>query len=298
MDDTMTKGSMDRAISALRSAGWIRREERLLAGRVGGLVWVIASLSIIALALVMPGAHRGALLALGAAGCAWGLFSGLALDYGSLPVWLIHASAVIGTAAIAAAIALSGGATSPAWACLFYVIVFAAYFFTPPAAAVYFVVCVVVECVVVIAASPASRAQGTAKVVIAAPAFLVLGSALIAGKRFMLGLRRRAERLAAEQSALRRVATSVVSGEPVERFYSLVAVEAAQLLGASGAGILRLAETRKATILGSWASDPQRQYAVGDSVAVPPGGEVAEALSEGRPVRIVQTADSLLGGLG
>ncbi|HWD74765.1 MAG TPA: sensor domain-containing diguanylate cyclase [Solirubrobacteraceae bacterium] len=294
----MTRGSMDRAMSALRSAGWIRRDERVLAGRAGGVVWVIASLSVIVLALVMPGAHRIALLALGAGGCAWGLFSGLVLDYGRLPVWLIHASAVVGIAAIAAAIALSGGATSPAWACLFYVVVFAAYFFTPSAAAAYFVACVVVECVVVIAASPASRAQGTAKVVIAAPAFLVLGSALIAGKRFMLGLRGRAERLAAEQSALRRVATSVVSGEPVDRFYGLVAVEAAQLLGASGAGILRLAETGEATILGSWASDPRRQYAVGDRVAVPPGGEVADALAEGRPVHIVQTADSLLGGLG
>ncbi|HWE11087.1 MAG TPA: sensor domain-containing diguanylate cyclase [Solirubrobacteraceae bacterium] len=294
----MTKCSMDRAMSALRSAGWIRREERVLAGRVGGLLWIIASLSIVALALVLPGAHRVALLALGAGGCAWGLFSGLVLDYGRLSVWLIHASAAVGTAAIAVAILLSGGATSPAWACLFYVVVFAAYFFTPAAAAAYFLACAVVESAVVVAASPASRGQGTAKLVIAAPAFLVLGSALIAGKRFMLGLRRRAERLAAEQSALRRVATSVVSGEPVERFYGLVAVEAAKLLGASGAGILRLAESGRATILGSWASDPQRQYAVGDGVAVPPGGEVAGALSEGRPVRIAHTADSLLGGLG
>jgi diguanylate cyclase (GGDEF)-like protein len=298
MDDTMTKGSMDRAISALQLAGVIRREERVLAGRVGGLLWVIASVSVIALALVIPGTHRVALLVMGGGGCAWGLFSGLLLDFGRLPVWLIHLSAAVGTVAIAVAIGLSGGASSPAWACLFYVVVFAAYFFTPPAAAAYFLACVLVECVVVIAASPASRDQGIAKAVIAAPAFLVLGSALIAGKRFMLDFRHRAERLAAEQSALRRVATAVVSGEPVEHFYHLVAVEAAQLLGASGAGILRLAGTGEATVLGAWASDPQRRYVVGDCVAVPPHSEVADALNGGRPVRVEQTADRLLGGMG
>src|ERR1700756_334557 len=174
MDDAMTTGWMRRVTPAARSAGSIPPEERVAAGRAGGLVWVIASLSVIALALVMPGAHRIALLALGAGGCAWGLFSGLVLDYGRLPAWLIHASAVVGIAAIAAAIALSGGATSPAWACLFYVVVFAAYFFTPPAATAYFLACCVVEVVVVLTSAPGSRAIGTAKAVIAAPAFLVL----------------------------------------------------------------------------------------------------------------------------
>jgi diguanylate cyclase (GGDEF)-like protein len=298
MDDAMTRGWIRRVTPAVRSAGSIPPEERVAAGRVGGLVWVIASLSVIALALVMPGVHRIALLAMGAAGCAWGTFSGLLLDYGRLPVWLIHVSAAVGTAAIAVAIALSGGATSPAWACLFYVVVFAAYFFTPPAAAAYFLACCVVEVVVVLTSAPASRAIGTAKAVIAAPAFLVLGAALIAGKRFMVNLRRRAERLAAEQGALRRVATAVVSGEPVERFYRLVAVEAAGLLRGSGAGIVRLGVDGEATILGSWAEEPGREYSAGDRVTVVPDTDVAHALSAGRRARVSHTPDILLSRLG
>jgi predicted signal transduction protein with EAL and GGDEF domain len=287
-----------RVILALRAAGSILPEERVVAGRVGGLVWVIGSLSVIALALVMPGTHRLALVAMGVAGCAWGTFSGVVLDYGRLPVWLIHASAAVATAAVAVAIALSGGAQSPAWACLFYVVVFAAYFFTPPAAAAYFLACVVVEGIVVLTAAPATRNQSAAKAVIAAPAFLVVGLALIAGKRFLVNLRRRAERLAAEQSALRRVATAVVSGEPVERFYRLVAVEAARLLGGSGAGIVRLGSAGEATILGSWAAEPGHEYAAGDRVRAAPHTDVADALSAGGAARVSETPDILLGRLG
>jgi diguanylate cyclase (GGDEF)-like protein len=294
----MTTGLRSRLIPALRSAGKIPPEERVAAGRVGGLVWVIASLSVVALALVMPGAHRVALVAMGAAGCVWGTFSGLRLDYSHLPVWLIHLSAAVGTAAIAVAIALSGGAESPAWACLFYVVVFAAYFFTPPAAAVYFGACIVIEVVIVLTSSPAARAQGTAKAVIAGPAFLAVGLALIAGKRFLVSLRRRAERLAAEQGALRRVATAVVSGEPVERFYRLVAVEAARLVGGTGAGIVRLGATGEATVLGSWAEQAGREYAAGDRVTVAPDTDVAHALRAGRAARVSQTPDLLLGRLG
>src|SRR5690348_10531191 len=119
---------MKRAISAVRSAGEVRWEERAVAGHAGAVVWVIASLSVIAMALALPGAqvHRGAVVALGLAGCLWGAFSGLCLDYRRLPAWAIHLSAVTGVAALAVAISLSGGARSPAWACLFYVVMFAA----------------------------------------------------------------------------------------------------------------------------------------------------------------------------
>jgi diguanylate cyclase (GGDEF)-like protein len=291
---------MNRAIARVHSAGAIRREERVVAGRVGGIVWLIASLSIVALAFVMPAGqvHRTALIVIGAGGCAWGLLAGLVLDYSRLPVWIIHVSIGLGMIAIATAIALSGGAGSPAWACLFYVVVFAAYFLRPPAAAAYFLACVAVEAIVVFSSSPAARAQSTARLVVAGPAFLVLGAAIIAGKRHMLYLRAQSDRLAAEQAALRRVATAVVSGEAAEHFYQLVAVEAGRLLGASGAGILRLAGSGQATILGSWGQEPARRYRVGDRLPLPANGEVASALTTGKPVQVDDANGSLLGRLG
>jgi diguanylate cyclase (GGDEF)-like protein len=292
---------MNRAISSVRAAGAIRSEERVAAGRVGAVVWVIASLSVIAMALVLPPSqvHRGVLVAMGIAGVGWGTFSGLVLDYGRLPVWLIHLSAIAGTAAIAAGIALSGGARSPAWACLFYVIVFAAYFFTPRAAAAYFLACVAIDCVAVLSSSATSQAAGGGRLVVALPAFIAVGTAIVIGKRFTWSLRGQAERLAAEQGAMRRVATAVVSGEPADRFYELVSLEAGRLLGASGAGILRLDGPDGAIILGSWAQQPDLQYKVGDRFPVPPDSDLAAALSAGRPVRVSHhPADSSLGALG
>ncbi|MGZ4244905.1 MAG: diguanylate cyclase [Solirubrobacteraceae bacterium] len=284
----------------MRSAGEIQREERVAAGHVGAVVWVIASLSVVGMALCLPGAqvHRGAVAAMGIGGCLWGTFSGLFLDYRRLPAWVIHLSTAPGVVAIAAAIQLSGGAASPAWACLFYVVIFAAYFFKPPAAIAYFAACILADAVAA-AASDSAGSVGTATLVIAAPAFVVLGGAIVVGKRFLWRVRRQAERLAAEQGAQRRVATAVVTGEPADRFYRIVAVEAAQLLTAGAAAILRLDGSGQATILGSWAQYADRQYRVGNTFGLDPASELAQALAAGEPIRVRDVgADSRLGRLG
>ncbi len=285
----------------MRSAGEIRWEERTVAGHAGAVVWLIASLSVIAMALALPSAHvhRGTVVAMGAGGCLWAGFSGLFLDYRRLPAWLIHLSTVAGVVAIAVAISLSGGPRSPAWACLFYVVVFAAYFFKPRAAAAYFLACVIADGVALVAGTSGQGADGTATLVIAAPAFIVLGVAIVVGKRFLFRVRRQAERLAAEQGALRRVATAVVTGEPADRFYQIVAVEAGQLLAAGAAAILRLDSPEQATILGSWAQSADRQYRVGNAFPVAPDSDLARALAAARPVRVEHaTEGSSLAELG
>jgi diguanylate cyclase (GGDEF)-like protein len=291
---------MKRAIAAVRSAGEIRREERVAAGNTGAVVWIIASLSVIAMALCLPAeqVHRGTVVGMGIGGCLWGAVSALCLDYRRRSVSLIHLSTATGVVAITVAIELSGGARSPAWACLFYVVVFAAYFFKPPAAIAYFIACVVADAVALIGGGSAGAA-GAATLVIAAPAFIVLGGAIVVGKRFLWRVRRQAERLAAEQGALRRVATAVVTGEPAGRFYAMVAVEAAQLLAAGAAAILRLDTPEQATIMGSWAQISDRQYRVGNVFPLAPDSDLARAMAVGRPIRVGQVdADSRLGRLG
>ncbi|MGH2858270.1 MAG: diguanylate cyclase [Solirubrobacteraceae bacterium] len=285
----------------MRSTASIRPEERASAGRIGAVMWAIASVSVIAMALVLPAAqiHRTPLVAMGVGGCAWGAFSGLVLDYRRLPLWLIHASSVAGTAAVGIAISLSGGPRSPAWACLFYVVVFSAYYMAPLPATAYFLACVAIEVITVIDAGPASRAQGVGKLVVAVPAFLLLGGALVAGKRMTWSLRGRAQRLAAEQAAMRRVATAAIDGDSADGFYQLVAVEIGRLLRAGGAGILRLDDGREARTLGSWARDPERQFEVGDRFPVAPESDFGRALALGRPLRAdTHAPDTALGSLG
>ena len=282
---------MKRAIHAVRSAGEIRQEERAAAGHTGAVVWVIASLSVIGMALTLPGdrVHRGLVVAMGIGGGVWGICSGTLLDYRRLPTWLIHLSTMAGVVSIAVSISLSGGPESPAWAAFFYVVVFVAYFFKPPVAAAYFLACVLAEVIALVGGSGGDGAEGTATLVIAAPAFVVLGVAIVIGKRFLFRVRRQAEHLAAEQGALRRVATAVVSGEPADRFYQLVALEASHLLVAEAAGILRLDAPDQATILGSWARH-HREYGVGNTFPVAPDSDLAHALAAGTPVRVAQVA--------
>jgi diguanylate cyclase (GGDEF)-like protein len=294
---------MKRAIAAVLSVGEIRREERAVAGHAGAVVWVIASLSVVAMALALPAAqaHRDLVVAMGIGGCAWGALSGLALDYRRLPDWLIHLSAMAGVVSIAVAISLTGGGRSPAWPCFFYIVVYAAYFFQPRAAAAYFVACVVTDAVALAVArgTGGAGAEETATLAIAAPAFIVLGVAIVVGKRFLFRVRSQAERLAAEQGALRRVATAAVSGEPAERFYQIVAVEAGQLLAAGAAAILRLDAGDRAAILGSWAHATNRLYRVGDTFTVAPESDLALSLGAARPTRVERVAaESSLGRLG
>ncbi|HLH67215.1 MAG TPA: sensor domain-containing diguanylate cyclase [Solirubrobacteraceae bacterium] len=284
-----------------RALGALRQEERHLAGRVGAVLWVIASLSVIAMALALPGRgeHRTATLLLGAAGFLWGTLSGLALDYRRLPVWTIHASALAATAATAVAMGLTGGAASPAWACLFYVVIFAAYFFTPAAAAFYLVACVAVESVAVATAGELDGAAALARLAVAVPAFVVLGGAIVLGKRFTWGLRLRSQSLAAEQGALRRIATAVVDGVAAERFYELVALEVAGVLGASGAGILRREADGQLTLVGIWARDARRMVPVGSRFAVQAGTALERALAGGPGALVADHApDTVLGALG
>ncbi|MGH2914394.1 MAG: sensor domain-containing diguanylate cyclase [Solirubrobacteraceae bacterium] len=295
----MSKPS-NRFVARIRAAAEIRSEERRAAGRVGAVVWVIASLSVIAMGLVLPAGDvdRTVLIALAAGGCVWGSLSGLLLDYRKLPLWTIHLSTTAGIAAIAVSVVLSGGARSPAWACLFYVVVFAAYFFEPAAAGTYFAVCVAVELIVVLGFPHGPPAEGIAKLMVAAPSFIVLGGAIVAGKRFARNLRGQAERLAAEQGALRRVATAVVTGEPPSRFYELVAREAGQLLGSDGAGILRV-DGGEVMVLGSWALQAERQFTPGARFPIDPAGDLQHAIDRRQPVRVdSDVATTSLGMLG
>jgi diguanylate cyclase (GGDEF)-like protein len=263
-------------------------EERPLAGLTGGVVYILGGLTL-AFLTVLPGvthAHATVLLAVAGAAGLWGVGSILAIDWNKAPWWLVHLSTTTALGVIAVAVACSGGAVSPAWVYLFLVVVFASYFYPPAVAAGFLLGCVLIHALPLFYDARALHHNFLPQLVIAAPSYLVLGGAIIAGKRLMWTLRRRSEELAAEQGALRRVATAVVGGEPSERFYELVAREAGRLLGGGAAGILRLENPEEAIVLGSWADGPGGRYEPGTRIPVRPGSDLARALTTRRPVRI------------
>jgi diguanylate cyclase (GGDEF)-like protein len=290
---------MDRLLGAKASvsARWLKRvaamsavdsEERELAGTVSGLLYLIGGLTL-ALFTVLPGfvnAHPAIILLAAGICSGWGLCAVLFVDWGRAPRWLVHLTVLVGYVMIAIAAAASGGALSPAWIYLFFIAVFAASFFPAPLAVAYLIGCVVVHALPLLYDAHVLRSTFLAHLVVSTAAYIVLGGVIIAGKRLNSSLRIRAERLAAEQSSLRRVATAVVGGESPKEIYARVSVEAAALVEAEAAGILRLSGPDSLTVLGSWAEHDGSRYVPGRTLAIMPGSDVDLAITEGRTVRI------------
>lgn len=279
----------------------VSSEERALSGSVSGSFFIIGGVTLVPLMFLpgLPHGHRLVLVALTLIACGWGASSVLLIDWYRAPRLLIHLSAMAGLVMIAAAVASSGGASSPAWVYLFFVAVFGTYFFDRAVAVTYVVLCIAATALPLLYDPRIGHDAFLGELVIAAPAYVVLGGAMVAGKSLMVKLRTRAEQLAAEQLSLRRVAIAVVEGEDPESIYELVAREAAGLLGAGAAGILRFDSQSQATVMGAWADHEGGRYPAGTVVEVRPGSDVARARETNLPIRIDGHApDSQVGRLG
>lgn len=288
-------------LERLAALARLQPEERTLAGAVIGVLYMMGGLTLASL-MLLPGvthAHPAALLGTAAAATAWGAVSFWHIDWENARSRLIHLSTTAGFVVVAAAVASSGGATSPAWIYLFFVGVFAAYFYRRQFAIVYLAGCVATQALPLLYDTRAAHDRYLPQLVIASAAYVVLGGAIIAGRSLMWGLRSRAEQLAAEQGSLRRVATAVVGGESPERIYELVAVEAAALLGGGASGILRLDNASESTIMGSWADHVGGRYEPGTMIPIRAGSDVERALETNLPVRVEgHPPDSIVGRLG
>jgi diguanylate cyclase (GGDEF)-like protein len=278
---------MSDRFARLGAAAAIKPEESQLAWRIGGALYLIGAVTLAAFTVLpdVPHGHRAVILTLAGAALAWGLSAILVIDFRRAPWWLMHATTTAGLIFVGIAISATGGARSTTWIYLFLVVVFAAYFFPPAFGLTYLAGAIAVSASVLLYDPRALSGVFLAQFVIAAPTFVALASAIIVLKRFMAALRWRAEELAAEHGALRRVATAVVGGEPTERLYELVAREAGMLLGASAAGLLRLENPGSATVLGSWARADSAAYPPGTIVALSPNSGMAQTLRTGRPAR-------------
>jgi signal transduction histidine kinase len=91
--------------------------------------------------------------------------------------------------------------------------------------------------------------------------------------------------LAAEQAALRRVATLVARGAPPPEVFSAVAEEMAQRLGANVATVLRYEADGTATVVGGW-SPPGTHIPIGTRLRVAGVGVAVSVLHTRRPARV------------
>jgi diguanylate cyclase (GGDEF)-like protein len=167
------------------------REERLLAGRVAGLMYVIAAGTAMLL-LLLPGvenSHWRAGLGLAAVALAWGYLCLRVFEWDRISPLLSHFSCSLGFPLIALTAAATGGANSPARFYLFFIIVYCAYFYPAREAIPYFAGCLVVDALPLFYDGSAVSAGLVGEVVVLAPTFAILGGLILAGKRLLLELR-------------------------------------------------------------------------------------------------------------
>src|SRR5271156_4966946 len=249
-------------------------EGRPVAGILSGLLFITGGVTIATVTFLTnaPGTNRLGVAILGALAVIWGLYTVTFVDWRHSSQRLLHFSGLAGLTLIGAGTAVSGGATSPAWICLFFILVFALYFHETAVAALYLVLCTVVAILPLAYDPGALQAQFLGQLAITLPVFVALGAAVISGKTLLARQRVRAERVAAEQVALRHVAVAVAAGESAERVYALASEELAGVLGGAGAGILRWEPGgEELLVLGSWSDDERGRYLPGTRVPLRPG---------------------------
>ena len=98
--------------------------------------------------------------------------------------------------------------------------------------------------------------------------------------------------LAAEQAALRRVATLVAGGAPPSRLFEHVTEEVARLLGMPGANLMRYDGARTATVVGAWSEDGKPSLPIGSTFDLDGDTVVAKVLRSGKPQRVDRYEDT------
>ena len=263
-------------------------EERRFAGRMSGALYLTGALSAFVLP-ELPGSghvHRAAVWAMAGAALLWALISLRMVPWERVGAWVLHASNLAAIPLVAGVVAASGGATSAAEWFWLYIVVFAAFFYSAPVAALYFAL-VAVGNLLPLAYDGGAVDEGyLGRLLIALPSFAVVATAIAVGKGILVGHRRQARALAAEQAALRRVATAVAAGRPEDEIHDVVAHELSALFGGIGAGALRFASPREAVVVGSMDRTGSNRYAPGTRVPVLPGSNIEQMLETGQPVRV------------
>jgi diguanylate cyclase (GGDEF)-like protein len=271
----------------VRARATIAPEERPAAAFVSLVLYALAGCAL-AITAHMAGPsrrHDVAVLVLAGFVVATAPVAYLIQRDGRSPSWLLHVVQSLALVMTGVVVAYSGGADSPYWFYIFFPALFCSYFYRRPVAVAYLLACVVVHALPLVYDDGASHKLYVIQFISAAPAYVALGLAISSGKRVIAALRGRAETLAREQSALRRVATAVVDGRPAQEIYAMVASELARLLGCEGAGILRCHDDSMA-VVGAYGDHNGAIYREGSTLALAPGSEAHRAVSTGATVRV------------
>jgi diguanylate cyclase (GGDEF)-like protein len=163
-------------------------EERDLAGRLAGVLFLTAGVTALVLLLV-PGvesSHRESVVGLAAVCVAWGLFCVTLARPERHGPWFWHAPAIGSLFIVTGVVASTGGANSPARFYLFFLLVYAAAFYRRHAALPYLLGCVAVALVPLLYDTGAVDEGYIGELIVVTPTYLVLGLLIIKGKELLV----------------------------------------------------------------------------------------------------------------
>ena len=173
-------------------------EERELAGRLAGVLFLTAGLTALGM-LLLPGVehgHRDWVIALAAVCVAWGLFCVTFAQPERHGAWFWHAPAIGSLFIIGGVTAATGGVDSPGRMYLFFVVVYAAYFYPRRQAFAYVLGCIPVALLPLLYDDNAVASGYIGEVIVVCLAYVTLGLLIIKGKELLVELREQAEALA------------------------------------------------------------------------------------------------------
>jgi diguanylate cyclase (GGDEF)-like protein len=181
-----------------------RPDERLLAGKVAGALW-ISVLPMTLASLPLPGGVSQdlwpVLLALTAPALVWGLLCAFVIPWERVPTPLVyHVPAVLALPYIAVLVAITGVERSPFVLTLLMLIAFATYFFPPRAAVPYVVSSLVVQGFPLIYDAGTRQSELPNELWVSMFVYAAVGGVIMVGKGQLLALREAAQELSRRDS--------------------------------------------------------------------------------------------------
>jgi diguanylate cyclase (GGDEF)-like protein len=181
-----------------RLGGLVISEERRLAGRMAGAMYIIAGITSLLLFVVphVERTHPQLIVAIAVAGIVWGTLCLTVVPWERASPVLSHLSTGTGFPLTALAVYLTGGASSPARFFGLFILVYAAYFYRPREATPHIAGVIAMYALPLAYDAEATTGGFVAELIVLAPSFAILAALLMGGKAVLVELRERAQDLA------------------------------------------------------------------------------------------------------